>query len=135
MLYEGCQNDMINGDVKKYGCYFLSIARLVELQEGADFSAKDITVYWNAARLKGVVDDNLDITDASKAYNLLAEKNVCAKVLKTATKPENKAHFIRLGKPGYTHYVLSFDGDVWDSLPPDRPAAKEYKPVGYRVLA
>jgi hypothetical protein len=126
---------MIDGGLKEYGCYFLSIARLVELQEGREFSAKDMTAYWNGARLKGIVNAEMEITDAAKAYNLFAGRTVYKDVKKTATKPAAEAFFIRLEKPGYAHYVLSWRGDAWDSLDPGRPAAKAYKPAGYRTLA
>jgi hypothetical protein len=134
VLYEGCQKDMIHGDVEENGCYFLSIARLVELQEGKDFSAKDITVYWNAARLKGLVNQNFEITNAAGVYNLFAGEKKYKDVIKSAGKPSCKDYIIRLEKPNFTHYVLSSSGDIWDSLPPDRPAAKTYKPAGYRVF-
>jgi len=49
--------------------------------------------------------------------------------------PGNKDRFIEyLEKPGYSHFLLSFDGQTWDPLDPLRPAAKDYRPVSYRVI-
>jgi hypothetical protein len=135
MLYQGCQNEIGNDTIKKYGCYFLSIMRLVELDEGKDFAQKEISVYWEAARLKGLINPDFEITDAAAVYNLLAGKNVYRHVLKQPEKPDAAGYFTRLVKPDYTHYVLSYDGGIWDSLDPKRPAAKAYRPESYRVLS
>jgi hypothetical protein len=57
-------------------------------------------------------------------------KSIC----KSIAKPEENTYIVYLKKPGYGHFVLSHNGQIWDSLNPERPSAKDYKIDSYRVI-
>jgi hypothetical protein len=49
-------------------------------------------------------------------------------------KPAYPYYIIENVKPGYTHFTLCYNGEIWDPLDPAREAAKRYKPNSYRLF-
>jgi hypothetical protein len=138
-LYEGCQNDMPNAKVKAVGCYFISIARMVERDFGKSIVPVVVSNYWYTAHHLGLINDNDEIVDAAGVYNLFAEAKVKTRVDKPTKKPQFPAYIVRHEKMSakgiiITHYTLHYKGDDFDPLPPWRPAASTYHIAGYRVF-
>jgi hypothetical protein len=135
MLYEGCQNDFKNGNIKKYGCYFLDICRLAELQTGADFSFDDVEKFYIDGMKNNFLGLECFIMNGAGIYNMIAGKNIYNHVTSTIYKPETPGFIVCNVKPGFKHFTLSYNGYLWDSLDPARPAAKTYTVNSYRVLS
>jgi len=48
--------------------------------------------------------------------------------------PAGGTYIIRNRKPGYAHFTAMIQGELFDPLPPDRPAAKSYIQHEYLAL-
>ena len=50
----------LNEEIKKIGCLFLSLVRIVELEVGSDFAPYQINFIWNVAKKKSYIDRKLN---------------------------------------------------------------------------
>jgi len=63
-------NPLLLPIVKKIGCYFLSLARIVELEANIEFSESDINSVWNTAKTRVYINSENNITNPDKVLAL-----------------------------------------------------------------
>ena len=143
-MKQGIQNEIEIEAIQKDGCYFLCLLRWAEKLAGTELDIINIqTLYYNCVA-KGymeqdcfvinpprIVKETLDYFAEYQQYKLLKEID---EVRITQEAPEKDIFIIYLKKPGYGHFVLSHNGKIWDSLPPDRAGAMDYHIDSYREL-
>jgi hypothetical protein len=135
-MKQGIQNAFkgINEEIAKYGCYFLCLLRMAELDTETDISENDILLIYSICTKLGYMNKDCYINDAAKVYMIAAGRNKYGGVRVEKTKPKAETYIVCNKKTGYTHFTLVYKGEAWDSLDPNRPAAAAYKPDSYRVL-
>jgi len=133
-MKQGIQEKIRDPVIKKYGCYFLDVLRWAEVQAGKCFDEPAIFNIFFRAQNAGFVDFDCTVKQAHKLYNLAADGSVYRDVKIVTEKPDTANYIICLKKLGFTHFVFSHNGEIWDSLDPERPAAKAYLPDSYRIL-
>jgi hypothetical protein len=109
----------------------------VELETGMDFSVDAIINIYKSAVSEKIIKQDCFIQKPIELYKQAGGKETY-KELAVAKFPPHKLftdkYIICQKKPMYTHFVLSHKGEIWDSLDPNRPGAKGYKPDSYRVF-
>jgi hypothetical protein len=106
-MKEGIQSSFPDPTIKKYGCYLLA---LIQSQDPSAEIA-DAVKYAREFEVKGWMGKECFIQDPDSILRRLGGKF-------PVTIRKNL-------KPGFTHFTLRLP-EVWDSLDPDRPAAKSY---------
>jgi len=132
-MKQGIQNTITNDMVKKEGCYFLCLLQWAVLESGRDFNDANISYLYKKCLEEGSIRKDCTILFAHEVLNtaLLEDKYSRADKVK---QPSGFKYIQYLEKPNYSHFLLWYDGSVWDPLDPARPAAKDYHPVNYRVI-
>jgi len=138
-LRQGIQ-DEFDGDLGDYGCYFLDLCRWAEIYTGGGFDSGDIEFCLSEMVREGFVEDDCFVVNPPDVLNFLCEflGNPSANfstVRKTTEPPKRDIYITYLSRPGHRHFVLVNNGEIWDSLNPNRPQAKEYKPESYREIS
>jgi hypothetical protein len=133
-MKQGIQEKLGDPVLKKYGCYFLALLRWAEVRGGKCFDEKAVENLFFIAQNKGFVDFDCTVKQAHKVYNLAVGGYVFRDTYFSAERPASGDYIVCLKKPGFTHFVFSHNGEIWDGLDPDRPAAKSYAPDSYRLL-
>jgi hypothetical protein len=131
---QGIQSKISNPNISEFGCYFLDILRWAEIDTGKDFDEIDISAIYNEAVRLGFMRSDCFIENAPQIYWLASGEKKYCHIKKTNELPDHPTFIICQKKPMYTHFVISHNGDIWDSLDPNRPGAKGYKPDSYRVF-
>jgi hypothetical protein len=130
---QGIQTNFPLDALRVFGCYFFCLLRWAEIVSGKHFTNEDIIRLYNDACAKGLVNkDNSFVNNATALLNFLIGRNKYKDVKPFESQPDSDLYIIRLVKPGKTHFVLCHEGEIWDSLIPDRPAAAGYKPNLFR---
>jgi hypothetical protein len=134
-MKEGIQNDLGDEAIKKWGCFFLCIARLAEKAADEAFSSLFIRfLKSDALRLK-YIDEEMTVIKHAKLFKLMS--NRFCEYEKVYTKPEGDYIQENCGqtKSGdiVTHFTAFVDGAEFDPLDPKRQHV-EYRPVSYRVF-
>jgi len=136
MLIPGVQSTFPHEKLKMFGCYFFALLKWAEKITGRNFNVDGIiNLYEQAKRLK-LISEDVFVHNPKELLNLFINSKLFTKVVDVLTPPKkDSVYIINLKKPGYNHFVLSVDGEVWDSLDPNRPAAKQYTVDSYRVIS
>jgi len=144
-LSEGIQRDFPHENLRRWGCYFFALLRWAqELGARPNLSDGDIVSIFEQCQgqmIPGtqtpIVTATAFVNDPVRLINFLAKKNVKSRVsLWTndpgAAAPTLPVFVIREKHHQFgAHFLLSVNGERWDSLPPlpGRAAA------GFRALA
>jgi hypothetical protein len=126
-IQSGCKHRMIN----TYGCYFLCLVELAERITRKEFGADIERLYGEFTRDEAM---KKDCTILDPAHILGDLTHARYRFSRPKEKPDYPYYIIENTKPGYTHFTLCYEGEIWDPLPPDRAAAKHYTPRSYRLL-
>ena len=134
-MRQGIQSSLANDRVREEGCYFLCLLQWAVMEGGRDFADANITYLYGKCLDAGYIRKDCTILFAHEVLNaaLLMDKYL---ITLPAKDPGTSRRFVQyLEKPGYGHFTLSFDGQAWDPLDPNRLAAKDYRPVSYRLIS
>ena len=102
----------LNGQINKYGCYFMSILFLVNKHIGLQLSTVSIISVYNQAVKLGIIESNCFVNDPDKLFNNLG-MNV--KYTQAHEPPKRKCvegeiEILCLQYPTYNHFVVG-DGN------------------------
>jgi len=132
-MEQGVQSKALNEALKESGCYFYCILKQVSLEREIHLSEVQAELIFHDAVVVGIVRQNCFINDPVRLANLAAGTQAYRSI-STEKPPGAKTYIQRMQKPMFTHFVLMYDGQMWDPLDPARPGAQGYEVVSYRVL-
>jgi hypothetical protein len=155
-MNQGVQNHFKNPLIRDYGCFFLSLLELarrwsagngsplsVDLESDRTFFQSVERVYSNSVQSGFLLADCTVLSGAGILGALTGAQWTEGARLDfpdwraqpLAPPAAFKFYVKKLKKTGYTHFILQWYDDVFDPLPPDRPAARFYRFAGYRAYA
>lgn len=133
-MKQGIQYTLTNDRIKSDGCYFLCLLQWAVLEGGRDFTDANISYLYKECLKAEYIQKDCTILFAHKVLNFALFEDKYANT-DVVNNPGNRSRYIQyLKKPDYSHFLLHYDWQVWDPLDPARPAAKDYRPVSYRVI-
>jgi len=74
MLVNGCQNTFPHEEIKKYGCFYLSLVAWVEKAFNMDFSNEKIIAMLDALKDKGWIKSKCNIAHPAMVFNYISGK-------------------------------------------------------------
>jgi len=134
-MKQGIQTDFPHEQLREYGCYFFALLRWAEMLDGGEFTKSGVLRTFEQCKKFGWIEDDCFIINPAAILNYCQGQTVFRSVSKSAAQPEGGIFAVYLKKPGHGHFVLSYNGEIWDSLDPGRPGAKDYRVDSYRVIA
>ncbi|MDR0475558.1 MAG: DUF261 domain-containing protein [Treponema sp.] len=134
-MKQGIQKDFPEPTLASEGCYFFCLLRWAEILRDKEFTVEQIKAFFICSQVFKLVDEEATVLQPTSFLNWLIDRKSFTSYSKPKEKPHDQDIYgVYLSKPKYDHYVLSAYGEIWDPLDPDRPQAKDYKTVGYRVI-
>ena len=133
-MKQGIQTNFPHEVLRKEGCYFFCLAEWAARVRGNDFTEDEIIMLFDAAHKAELVKKDVTILLPPQLMNLFLGRHEFNIVDAVNEPPREKRYIIYLEKPGYGHFLLFDNGDIWDPLDPSRPGAVGYKPVSYREI-
>jgi hypothetical protein len=122
-------NENLHGEVKRYGCLFLSLSAIFEIESGVTLLAHDINSAWEFAKKDGAVKDN-SIKDPSAIFRYYCNSKNLKKLSLTQIGTD-KGFWVPLDQqkvdwkivklktifaPAYEHHVLKKNHVIYDSM-------------------
>ena len=133
-MRQGIQTNFKQPDLRTYGCHFFVLMKYLEVIHGIEFTDEKLSGIFEAAIEAGLMDRKCNVLDAVRLLNYVIDEERYSRYIRDLKEPPEGICVIRLVKPGYTHFLLRFNGEIWDPLTPDRPAALTYTIDSYRVI-
>lgn len=134
MIKQGIQTNFPDERIQKWGCYFLCLVKWAQTITKEDFPVSRICAERNEAERNKYLDDEMTVLNAPELLNQLTRSKEFFACTRQATEPCEDRYIVCLKKPGYTHFIFIHNGQKWDPLDPDRPAAAEYEIDSYRII-
>jgi hypothetical protein len=136
MMNQGIQATIEHDVIRKSGCYFLTLLKWLELEDGMSFNEQRILdIYKMCADANFIIDSNAFVKNAVSIVNLALGYNKYQGMRRDIKEKPDGLCIVALTRPsGGSHFILDDNGTTWDSLPPDRPAAATWSPDSYRLL-
>ena len=127
MITDGLQNTLIK-NMAEYGCYFISLCRVCELETNNDV---DLIMAAQYALAKGYIKKDFTVIDPANFLSDMLDKKV--EVTVSTEKPKEDATYYvecwRNERTGYTHFKLPYFDSLLDSI-----TVKEGDIVSYRNI-
>lgn len=97
------QNDKnLLKDIQSVGCYFLCLARMIELEAEIEFDAQQINDVWERSKQEGYLNKNNEIVSPDKILKLFSfQTNKSVVVCQIGEEKEEKIVFWQWTKPNY----------------------------------
>ena len=133
-MKQGIQSTLKNTALKESGCYFLCLLRWAELERGIELDEDQIEFIFNTARRLEYVNGNVLVLLPHEILNLCLHARHYRTITIETKPPVKSAYVTYLTKPGFGHFILNFEGELWDPLPPNRAGNVGYAPASYRVI-
>ena len=133
-MKQGIQTHFQRDNLRLYGCYFFALLRWSEIITGNQYSEADAIQLFELCRYKGWIDNECFVSDPVGILNFCIGEKKYREVIKAETPPQSRIYIVYQKKPGHGHFTLSHNGEIWDSLEPDRQGAKDYHIDSYRVM-
>ena len=135
-MKQGIQTNFPHEKLREYGCYFFVLLRWAEILRGGSFEFADTDALriFDCCKKFGWVEDDCFVINPVAVLNYCQKQKVFISVSKSLTGPGEGICAVYLKKPKHGHFVLSRKGEIWDSLDPGRPGAKDYRVDSYRVI-
>lgn len=133
-MKQGIQTNFPHESLREYGCYFFALLRWAEIITGNGFDVGSVLRIFEQCKLTGWVEDDCFVVNPVAVLNHCIGTQAFRVVYKSGS-PNSNTFAVYLKKPGHGHFILSHNGETWDSLDPGRPGVKDYKVDSYRVIA
>ncbi|MDR2447318.1 MAG: hypothetical protein LBD58_08560 [Treponema sp.] len=130
-MKQGIQSEIKHKMINKYGCYFLRLVELGGRLSGANCESGMEEMYSKHTQNGAMKKDCSILYPAFILGDLTGKRYYFPR---PKEKPDCPYYIIENVKPGHTHFTLFYEGGIWDPLPPERPAARRYKPNSYRFF-
>ena len=138
ILVQGIQANFPHKAIRTWGCHFLTLLKWAEVKNGLYLTTtNEIIAIFKDATFAGLINgDNSFIRDNLGFMNFITKGAYTKFIRKDEKMLGQQLQVVGLGRSqGGTHFILEYnDGSTWDSLPPDRPAAKTWSPANYRIF-
>jgi len=134
MIEQGIQTNFPDERIRKWGCYFLCLVRWAQSITGEDFPVDKICAERDKAEKEGYLDEEMTILYGAEILKQLTKTRRFDIATALYHEPYIDRYIACLKKPGYTHFVFVHNGEKWDPLDPNRPAAAQYEVDSYRVI-
>lgn len=125
-MNQGIQSTLKNKNIKDEGCYFLALIQSVR----PDFTEQQINDLYEASVKLGLMRRDCFVLKPCDILRALTREDYSVSIGAT---PDADIAIAANNNGKYTHFTLE-KPEKWDSLPPDRPAAKTYRVVDYRLF-
>jgi len=132
-MKQGIQANFPHEQLRKYGCYFFGLLKWSEIAAGKSYSSDDIISLYGTFVRQGLMEEDCFLVNPIAILNVLCGKKF-TDVTKAINKPLRDTFVVFLKKPGHSHFVLSHNDEIWDSLDPSRAGAGDYTIDSYRVF-
>lgn len=127
------QNDFKNINIKRWGCYFLCLIKIAELERGQEYTEDEILDLYNKFIKNGFMASNCYIIYPEKILLMLTGKNW--DILKTTKIQKGKYIIAHVKTIFNTHHFLLIDKNEIVLYDPERKTeGTKYIFIGYRVI-
>ena len=135
-MKQGIQTNYPEQVLKAEGCYFFCLMRWAEVIRGKEFiSSREINFLFDLSKQLEYCKKDATILFPHSILNLAIPDKKFTQIERTVTPPAGLGQYILfMTKPNYNHFLFYNNGQTWDPLDPERPAAKDYKVESYRVI-
>jgi len=140
-MRQGIQSSFPHPKIAKEGCYFLCLLEAAEryLKSPDYFSNQDIENLYSYSVKRNWMDADCYVMMPGAVSNYVCQDFIYENTAyKTYVKPDRlwyiNCNTKKSGDSILTHFTLSWNGDIWDPLDPDRPSKVGYKITSYRFL-
>ena len=134
-MKQGIQTNFPHEKLREYGCYFFDLCRWAELVLDISLTNDQIINFFDIFKAQGFMEDDAFVINPVEILNILCDgQRRFRSIRKTVEKTNEKTYVVYLKKPEHGHFVLSHNGEIWDSLNPERPGVKDYRVDSYRVI-
>jgi len=152
MIRPGIQATFPVETLRKYGCHFFSLLKYFEEAHQVELTTDEIISIFNETSVlvtyidwRGVERPVIDIHGAD-VYDAVVFMNYLCKryekifryskyIRDLKDRPDVRLCIHRLVRPNGTHFLFDKDGEIFDPMPPDRPAAATWTLDSYRILS
>jgi hypothetical protein len=131
-MKQGIQSVIKDAEVNEYGCLALCYIRWAEVETGKDLTPAEALAVIQKARAAGIIGAECFVKQPEALMRLVWPG--ARGVIEKSDTPRGARYVVCNKRPMHTHFTFCDNGVIFDPLPPDRPAARQYKPANYRVL-
>ena len=136
-MKQGIQTNFPHDALRRFGCYFFSLMKWLEVHDGAAFTNDDLLRIYNEAGRNGLLRaSDCFIQDAVGLLNFALGGRKYRDIQRDVrTAPPSGTAIRRLVRNGEreTHFTVQIAGIEWDPLDPTRAAAKTWAFHSFRV--
>ena len=136
IMEEGIQTNFPHEVLRRFGCHFFLLMKWLEVKHGLRFSNGDLLrIFQEVAAVNLVSSNNAFVKNAVGLLNHVLGENVYKCIhrdLEHAPADGTAIRFLVRGN-GETHFTLQINGVEWDTLDPQRLAAKTWSFDSFRV--
>jgi len=134
-MRQGIQDDFPDSMLQEYGCYFFCLLEWSERITDEPVMDREIIPIFDYCLSKGWIEEDCFIINPVAILNHCIGRNVFRSVCKSGEMPKEGICVVYIKRPGHGHFVLEEDGERWDSMNPNRPAAALYSVDSYRLFS
>ena len=135
-MRQGIQSGFPHEVLRRFGCYFFTLMKWLEVKDGVEFSDDDLLRIFKTSVSGGLINgSNAFINNAVEVMNRalgMRKYRDIRRDLKEAPADGTAIRRLVRGPAGETHFTMQIEGVEWDTLDPSRPAAKTWSFDSFR---
>lgn len=136
-MRQGIQNNFKHEELRRFGCFFFTLLRMVELIAGKNFDNDEtIITMFHECKRKGFIGSNSFIRDSVAVLNHCAGSRIARNISRQTNLPAADHIIVHMQKPRVEHFAVCDrrGAIVWDSWAPSA-AGQNYPVLNYRVVS